>query len=510
MYSLFLVCGLSCKSKYCKALYVLLATGVLLAILIDHALMQTLQARLDLHQAANFITSAKQSIKVVAPFFKEKNSFILWLNISVAHFVLMEFLWKDKLIRYKSVLLGISSLFFVSSVILPYIIANESFIFYYKFYNIIRANITGDILPMSTNSIYNIETKKLRSVSVNSGKRNVVVLVVESLSSYKSAHFGNGIDNLTPNLDKIAQENIAFLNHYSNGYNTNSGLYSILTGRAYIHGGLSMFDDSFYTRALPKVFNTQGYKTSVFFSSADIGNLGEIYKKSGFDEFHDDKEKVYEGVERLTFNAVPDEYLLDNALDNIERYMSTKVKFMTLIMTSTTHGPYAMPKTHEESYDKTLLYTDKCIGGFVDKLEQKKFFEDGILIITGDHRAMLPVKVEEYNQWGYKSITRVPLVIVDKSIGSKQFNHITSHTSINPTIQYLAFGKADFYDYQELLLDEKEVPVVYQKLSPRDEVLVIESSSEENTVKLRGDYSKGTGNHGEKLVNLINWFKYKN
>ena len=104
----------------------------------------------------------------------------------------------------------------------------------------------------------------------------------------------------------------------------------------------------------------------------------------------------------------------------------------------------------------------------------------------------------------------MPLIIIDKSIGTRKLYHVTNHTSINPTIQYLALGKAYLYDYQEILLNEKDIPAVYQKLSPRDEVLVVENLNEVNTVKLCGDQTKATGKNSEYLVNLINWFKYKN
>ena len=40
-----------------------------------------------------------------------------------------------------------------------------------------------------------------------------------------------------------------------------------------------MFDDLFYNNALPRAFNVEGYVTSVFFSSADLGTLGEIYRE---------------------------------------------------------------------------------------------------------------------------------------------------------------------------------------------------------------------------------------
>lgn len=60
-------------------------------------------------------------------------------------------------------------------------------------------------------------------------RKNIIILMVESLSSYQSKFF-SGINNWTPHIDSIAANNLSFTNFYANGFTTEDALIAVLTG----------------------------------------------------------------------------------------------------------------------------------------------------------------------------------------------------------------------------------------------------------------------------------------
>ena len=110
-------------------------------------------------------------------------------------------------------------------------------------------------------------------------KYNIILLVVESLSSYQSRLF-SGIKNWTPSLDSIAVKNIAFTNFFSNGFCSEDGTNTLLFGKLPIYppgnftdgGGITEYlklDIDVIDNALPIKLKKQGYHTE-FITSYDL------------------------------------------------------------------------------------------------------------------------------------------------------------------------------------------------------------------------------------------------
>ena len=74
------------------------------------------------------------------------------------------------------------------------------------------------------------------SSSKDTEKHNVVLIMVESLTNRYVDFFGKNGYGLTPNLDRLAREGIAFSNFYAHGQRSIDGLQSILTGIPTIPG----------------------------------------------------------------------------------------------------------------------------------------------------------------------------------------------------------------------------------------------------------------------------------
>ena len=345
-------------------------------------------------------------------------------------------------------------------------------------------------------------------------RKNVIVLFVESLSAKESLLYGGENNNL-PFLDNIARRNIYFQNYYSNGYNTDSGNFAFLTSLPYLHGK-PMLSENYYDNSIIKIFNKNGYRTNIFYSASNIGLLRDIWISSGFDNEYDGTLPTYQNSERLVFNSVPDLDMFKELLNNIDNWHSDK-PFFTMVMTTTTHHPYILPITREKDYNKVVSYIDNAINYLYEELDKKKFFDDGILVITGDHRVMNPYTGKELEKYGEIGVSRVPLIIVgvNDQLENIDKNHPMSHTSLGGLLEYLCLPKSTYYafNYQPYINDSnKEVnPIFYQVHEPEDKVLFL-LDNKEYTLYLNGDETYVESNElsekqKENMLQIVTWLR---
>ena len=280
-------------------------------------------------------------------------------------------------------------------------------------------------------------------------RKNVVLLLVESLADVYSEHF-SGLKGYTPEIDAIAKRGASFLNYHSTGMETAPATYSIMTGRIFFQTlDRSSRDLGFeYGEALPRVMRSAGYRTSAIYSSEDFGGRVGIYKKSGFERLYDTDDPAYEGEKRYIFNSVADGVLLRHASDLIREFDRSGKPHFTFILTTSTHAPFENPETGKRGYREVIPYTDREVGAFVRRLEKDGFFENGTLFILGDHRP--PIRGFEPGEIGRygEDLNRVPLIILDRDIGKGTYSNVFGHDSLKAIIEYLNLTKVRKYEYQ--------------------------------------------------------------
>lgn len=273
----------------------------------------------------------------------------------------------------------------------------------------------------------NYYTKKSCVAGLNQ-RKNVIIILAESLSAYHSKYFSE-IYDYTPKLDEIAKSNIAFMNFHANGYTTVGGYMSVMNGLVpiprtkNIHtealGGwiaLTGFEKNPLTNSLAETLKEFNYKT-IFMSNGDLdfaGSLGWL-ENLGFDSIVDaSSDEFKDNKKRLLFNSVPDSDLFALAGNKISKIQG---RYLLVLSTISTHRPLVdvitgKPTTEEKAY----LRLDSDINGFYNHLNEIGYFKDGILIITGDHRAMTSPKAAEKEKYGERYADRIPFILVDKSL----------------------------------------------------------------------------------------------
>lgn len=271
---------------------------------------------------------------------------------------------------------------------------------------------------------------------------NVILVAVESLSAYHSKLLGGHMDAL-PQLDAIARQNHYFTHFVANGFNTNGGRIALYTGRAPLPPPglartLPLRAYAFKTNTLTDFAHQAGY-SSHYFTSGDLGfvNSKPWLEGLGFDSIEGAESPFYKGMKRWQFDAPEDKALFDRTLDWMDKRSDPK-PFLATLLTVSSHPPFVDPRTGRINQLGTFRYVDAQLARFYRKLKQRGFFDNGVLMITGDHRSMTPLHAYEYQHWGERAFVRVPMVVVGDIEMPKVVRQTFAQTDVPTSFAWLA------------------------------------------------------------------------
>ncbi|MFQ5867802.1 MAG: sulfatase [bacterium] len=277
---------------------------------------------------------------------------------------------------------------------------------------------------------------------------NIILIVIDALRARNLGCYGDS-NELSPNIDKVAQESIVFENAYCCWNSTDPSLTSILSGKYPISHGITNHGDKI-TREELTTFNLTGTKTlaevlhQYGYKSMTVDWLGRWFKRGfehygyGFKRGFLEKMKYYAvrlpvlyfryltghigifrcyiGKRKFKFHwlvedikNVTDTFLFSKELAKIQDagFVTEigiqlikevkKEKFFLFLHYWDTHTPYNCPKgnlTYRGTDSKKVLiakyegavsYIDQQIGRLFEQLRETGVLEDTIIIITSDH-----------------------------------------------------------------------------------------------------------------------------
>lgn len=387
---------------------------------------------------------------------------------------------------------------------------------YHSFYPVIDNNKALEIVRSnySQNSFLDEKTinRQIKAKN-NEQKHNVIFITVESLSSEFMGKFGN-INNITPNLDRLADESIFFTNLYAVGTRTVRGLEAITLAAPPTPGSSIIRrpnNQSLFN--IGSVFLEKGYFINfVFGGYSYFDNLKNYFAGNDFNILDRSNLKTEE-ISFTNIWGVADEDILIKALQVADQNYRINKPFFSLIMTTSNHRPYTFPAGRIDLPSgggrlAAVKYTDYAIGKFLELAQKKPWFDNTIFIITADHCASSAGKTElPINKY------HIPLLIyAPKILKPKIINNLASQIDIAPTI----FGLLNFsYDSKFFGKDILNEPAnrafisTYQLLGfMKDQHLIVLSPKESaRTYKLTGNQQQLTNNHIELTEEAISFYQ---
>jgi len=267
-------------------------------------------------------------------------------------------------------------------------------------------------------------------------KLNVILVMVESLSSDYLAFFGND-EHLTPNLDALIAQSLFFSNFYATGTRTTRGLEAVTLsipptpGRSIVKR-IGRESDQW---SLGNVLNSKGYQSFFMYGGRSyFDNMGAFFSGNGYQVV--DQSSVPDS--EISFSnawGMSDADLFRQAIKVADQSNAEGQPFFLHLMTTSNHRPYTYPEGQIDIPSGTgrngaVKYTDHAIGEFLSKARQQPWFGNTLFVIVADHQSGSAGKralpVERYH---------IPLwIYAPKSIIPGQVDRVSSQIDLAPTL----------------------------------------------------------------------------
>ncbi len=257
---------------------------------------------------------------------------------------------------------------------------------------------------------------KLPDATIPQARPNIILVIVESLSAINS-HKVSGVGHLLDRFDALAAHGVLFTNFFANHQASEGGIISLLSGFAPIHFPTAspyMFDEFATMPSVLAQYRRQGYYTE-FLTNAELQFIGldhylaglAIDRSRGRDEVD-----VLRRARRVVQDAPPDSLLYTEALTTLASLQHSHQPYLLTLATTSTHLPYTHPDNGPDTAAAVWDWSLQQLTGFYQQLRAKGFFDNGILLITGDHRQMRPLTQVETRRYGDSAKARIPLLII--------------------------------------------------------------------------------------------------
>lgn len=273
-------------------------------------------------------------------------------------------------------------------------------------------------------SVYRHEYEEMFTAPFARTGRNVVLVIVESLSAVDSQRT-SGIGNALPEFDRLSREGMLFRNFLANFEASEGGIVALLSGVPPLHfptASTNTFGEYAMQRAITETFARSGYHCE-FLTSVPLDFISmDAYTRSPSIGFaaaagqHDIAR--YAEAPRFAFESPADHVLYEELLARLdeltERRHGTPV--FVAAVTASSHPPYVDPRGGANTAANAWAYVQDELRWLYDELARRSFFDNGLLVITGDHRKMTPLQEAERERYGESAKARIPLLILGAGV----------------------------------------------------------------------------------------------
>lgn len=307
--------------------------------------------------------------------------------------------------------------------------------------------------------------------------KNLIVIMMESVNDIIMD------EELYPNFNKILSGGWYFENNYSprNSCATGNNEFSALTGLYSIYNTCTsnIYLNNTYYESLFNLFNNNGYITNSMHDYTDSYYYRTIiHPNMGSQAYYGANEL---GIDFFDFYGgwASDEDFMNAYLDIMNE---NDDKFMSYLITVSSHQPYSAPSYYGDFYYddfsdtdyseelkrylSKLKVLDNSLGILIKGLEKQGTLDDTVIVLFGDHypyglsndilNEKLTRNLDEYET------EKVPLVIYNSELTPTKYETYTSYINLTPTLANLfdldfdprLYAGVDIFssDYQEMVV----------------------------------------------------------
>jgi len=288
-------------------------------------------------------------------------------------------------------------------------------------------------------------------------KPNIVVVICESFSAYKSSMWGNPL-NTTPFFKSLCDKGIFFDQCFTPSYGTARGVWAVLTGIPDVgqaNSTTSRNPGAVNQHTIINDFN--GYEKYYFIGgSASWANIRGLLNNN-IDGLHLYEQENYK-ASKLDVWGISDKNLF---LESNQVLKKQDKPFFAVIQTADNHRPYTIPAEDQSAFHKLQIpadslkaygfesndemnafrYTDFCFGKFMEAAAKEHYFTNTIFVFVGDHGIAGDAGNMFPRAWTSERLDNmhVPLLFYSASrIKPRRIHEFVSQVDLLPTVAGLA------------------------------------------------------------------------
>jgi len=285
--------------------------------------------------------------------------------------------------------------------------------------------------------------------------KNVVLVICESFSAYKSSMMGNPL-NTTPYFNEMKKQGVYFNRAFSPAYGTARGVWAILTGTPDILEGKTSSRNPLAVDQHSIMSEFKNFEKYYFLGgSTSWANIRGVLNNN-ISDLKIVEQGSYQSSE-INVWGISDKDLFLEANKTLSKNTNP---FFAIIQTADNHRPYTIPaedlkifKKKNVSKDSLLKfgfenndeynafrYTDFCIEQFIEAAKKEKYFNETLFVFIGDHGIkgdagnMLP---KSFTEQGLTNMHIPFLFYAPKILKAKEYSMPVSQVDVMPSIASL-------------------------------------------------------------------------
>ena len=323
---------------------------------------------------------------------------------------------------------------------------------------------------------------------------HVVLVSIESLGADYVESLG-GRKGLTPNLDRLAAQGLAFTRIYATGLRTVRGLEALSLSIPPTPGhAVPMRPRNKGLQTLGGVLREHGYESLYLYGGYSyFDNMQDFFEGNGYTVI-DRRAIDARAISHETIWGVADEDLFRQALREIDVRVAAGKRVFAHVMTTSNHRPFTYPEGRIDipsgsGRDGAVKYTDWAIGRLVEEASRRPWFDQTLFVFVADHtsrgRGRTDLPPENYH---------IPLIVYAPGIVAPgRIDWLASQIDVAPTVlALLSISYTSRFFGQDILTEGRKhqrafmanyLTVGYMEdslvveLSPKRRVRVVEADS---------------------------------
>lgn len=297
---------------------------------------------------------------------------------------------------------------------------------------------------------------RVHEAAVQANPPNVVVVICESFSAYKSSMWGNPL-NTTPYFDEMSKQGIFFDRCFTPAYGTARGVWAVITGIPDVEYPTTASRNPAYVDQHSIINDYKGYEKYYFIggnpSWANIRGL----LTNNIDSLHLYEQEDYKS-KPIDVWGISDKNLFLEA----NKVLATQTHpFFAVIQTADNHRPYTIPEEDRKEFElkdfpvdtlkkygfesnaelNAFRYTDFGYKTLIETAKKEAYFKNTIFVFIGDHGIRGDAGTMLPEAWEKDGLTtqHVPLLFYSPALLSPQrIDRTCSQIDLIPSVSALA------------------------------------------------------------------------